>query len=357
MQKKLIALAIAGLASTAAFAQSNVTLYGVADLYAGYATAGHMKSQGDINSGGLSTSRLGFKGSEDLGNGTKALFTLEYALAIDANTGVGTGTSAARQQFVGLTGDWGTAFGGRIQTAGYDWSSVTNALHGTIINPLASVQGGFAAAAGTTAFGYGNSILSSNSRANNAFAYISPSFNGFSFAYNHARITESANINANKKDDVANLISGTYTSGALTLSAIYSKVSVDATIPTDALKEVGFGGSYDFGGVKVYGSYQTQKLDSTKKTDKAYQLSVAYPVSATGTIIAEYAGNKLDTAKDADSKSYTLAYTYAMSKRTTAYAGYQHSSNDTNGVIGTALLAPVAGDTANLMIGGLRHAF
>ena len=348
MQKKLIALAIAGLSSVA-FAQSNVTLYGVADVYAGHATAGKMESQNAINSGGLSTSRLGFKGSEDLGNGTKALFTLEYALAIDANTGVGTGTSAARQQFVGLTGDWGTAVAGRLQTAGYDWSGVTNALHGTAINPLLSVQGGLAAGAG---------LLNSSSRANNAFGYISPSFNGFSFAYNHTRITESTNLNANKKDDTANLISGTYTSGALALSAIYSKASLDSTIPTNALKEIGIGGSYDFGVVKVYGSYQTQKLDLVNKTDKAYQLSVAYPVTAAGTIIGEYARNKLDSATDKDSKSYTLAYTHALSKRTTAYAGYQHSTNDTNAMIGTALLAPVTGgESASLVVGGLRHAF
>jgi predicted porin len=95
MQKKLIALAVASLASGAAFAQTNVTMYGIAD-------AGYVYSQGDaslrscgtnkfsgIQSGLLSGSRLGFKGEEALGNGLKAVFTLEYSLGIDNNSGVG----------------------------------------------------------------------------------------------------------------------------------------------------------------------------------------------------------------------------------------------------------------------------
>jgi predicted porin len=119
MQKKLIALAVASLASGAAFAQTNVTMYGIAD-------AGYVYSQGDaagsgtnkfsgIQSGLLSGSRLGFKGEEALGNGLKAIFTLEYSLNIDNNTGVGSGSGGlnARQQFVGLAGGFGTVALGR----------------------------------------------------------------------------------------------------------------------------------------------------------------------------------------------------------------------------------------------------
>ncbi|MEF8720586.1 MAG: porin [Candidatus Accumulibacter necessarius] len=99
MQKKLIALAVASLASGAAFAQTNVTMYGVADV-------GYVYSSGDAYNGGrtatcgsraattfsgiqsglLSGSRLGFRGEEALGNGLKAIFTLEYSLNIDNNS-------------------------------------------------------------------------------------------------------------------------------------------------------------------------------------------------------------------------------------------------------------------------------
>jgi len=88
MQKKIIALAVAAVASSAAFAQSNVTVYGVADVYAGGLRGAETKAS-VIGSGGLSGSRIGFKGVEDLGGGTSALFTIEYAVAMDGNAGLG----------------------------------------------------------------------------------------------------------------------------------------------------------------------------------------------------------------------------------------------------------------------------
>ncbi|MBK8118055.1 MAG: porin [Sulfuritalea sp.] len=89
MQKKVIALAVAGLVSGSAFAQSNVTIYGLVDVGVTYVTADGKNSGWAIDNGLLSGSRLGFKGQEDLGNGLKAIFTLEYMLQPDANTGVG----------------------------------------------------------------------------------------------------------------------------------------------------------------------------------------------------------------------------------------------------------------------------
>jgi predicted porin len=100
MQKKLIALAVAGMASGFAAAQTNVTIYGVLD-------AGYLYSSGNPGPGikgtntfsgvanGLTAgNRLGFKGEEALGNGLKAVFTLEYGLSIDQNTGIALGPSA-----------------------------------------------------------------------------------------------------------------------------------------------------------------------------------------------------------------------------------------------------------------------
>lgn len=354
MQKKLIALAVAGLSSAAAFAQSNVTVYGIADVYYGRATADGMETQTAINSGGLSGSRIGFKGMEDLGNGLKAVFTLEYALTIDADTGVGStgGSTEARQQYVGLAGNFGTVVAGRLQTAGYDWSGVTNALHGTAINPLASVQAGLT----------GGSLLTSSSRAPNAVAYISPEFGGgFKVAYNHARLTENANaFGGTGKDNTANLISGTYANGPLAASLVYSKQTNDFIGAGNDVKEWGLGGSYDFGVVKLFGSYQRITNDGAvggSQTDKAWQLSGVIPVSAAGSIVAGYAKSKRDVS-DSNTKSWTLAYTHGLSKRTTLYTGYQRVSNDSAVGLGNAILAPAtAGGDANLFVGGVRHSF
>ncbi|MDR3221457.1 MAG: porin, partial [Candidatus Accumulibacter sp.] len=76
MQKKIIALAVAGLVSGAAFAQSNVTVYGRADASYAYSKTDFKKFQGVENGLGIGggSSRLGFMGEEALGNGLKALF-------------------------------------------------------------------------------------------------------------------------------------------------------------------------------------------------------------------------------------------------------------------------------------------
>ena len=126
MQKKLIALAVAGLASTAAFAQTNVVVYGVADGTFDYVwqSGSKLQSQSEsatFNNAGVLTgstssisrqdndvdatrvsansSYIGFKGSEDLGNGLKALFQYEMTVRFDA----GTGPTADRDSFVGLS--------------------------------------------------------------------------------------------------------------------------------------------------------------------------------------------------------------------------------------------------------------
>lgn len=352
MQKKLIALAVAGLASTAAFAQSNVTVYGVVDMYGASAGADGAKRTTSINSGGWTGSRLGFKGTEDLGNGLKAIFTLEYGLTTDANTGVGSGTTA-RQQFVGLQGGFGTVVAGRLQTAGYDFSALTNPLHGSIINPMESVT---------------NSVLirsGNNSRVNNGVAYISPSFGGLTLAYNHARLTETAFANASQNDAFANLVSATYTAGPLALSGIYTRVSKNnignIAGTADTIKEWGLGGSYDFGVAKLLASVTSTKTDLSSDASRTYQLSGVVPVSVRGNVVLSYAKTKNEiTAANDDNKSYTLAYKYDLSKRTSAYAGYQRVSNDSGARLGTAVnatLLPVAGGDANALVGGITHKF
>ena len=89
MQKKVIALAIAGLVSGAAFAQSNVTIYGVADVGMQNYNTGY-GSKTTVVSGQNAGSRLGFKGEEALGNGLKAIFVLEAGLQIDTGSAGGT---------------------------------------------------------------------------------------------------------------------------------------------------------------------------------------------------------------------------------------------------------------------------
>jgi predicted porin len=117
--KKTIAIAaaaVAAFASTAAHAQSNVTMYGILDAavesYTNADAAGNRVTRMPSLGGGMFPSRLGFRGTEDLGGGLKAIFALENGFAIDTGT-QGQNRLFGRQAWVGLAGDWGQLTFGR----------------------------------------------------------------------------------------------------------------------------------------------------------------------------------------------------------------------------------------------------
>lgn len=381
MQKKIIALAVAGLMSGAAFAQSNVTVYGVADMYYAYASgnnAGGQENSSHINSGGLAGSRIGFKGTEELGNGLKALFVLEYALALDQNTGIigDQSNNNARQQLVGLTGNWGTVVAGYAQTAGYDFACATNPLAGGALD----AQGKLGVNVNAS---YDNSLnllaCGRLGRSGNAVAYVSPNFSGFQFAYNHARVTENYAGNApsaaawldgyvppttvlhgvdptGSGDTYANLLHGTYANGPISAGLVYSKISGGTgKFVTDDVTEWGIRGSYDFGVAKLWAHWQKNKDDIVDMNNKKWSLSVSAPVTANGTVMAMYAKNSIDTA-NSDSKSWSLAYVHQMSKRTKLYGGYNRVTND-SAARSTSLVRPDAGDSSSAFVFGINHGF
>lgn len=345
MQKKIIALAVAALASTAAFAQTNVTIYGIADASVSATTnlgATTGQTGFKVNSGTLSTSRIGFKGVEDLGNGLKALFTLEYGLAIDDNTGIGTGTNIARQQFVGLTGGFGTVIAGRLQTTGLDFTVAGSALGGSA--PLGATN----VATGTGLINGQQLITGLYGRQNNAVAYVSPSFGGVVVAYNHSRITEAA-LTTNNTDSHGDLISVSYDNGPISAGAIYTKVTNPTTVASDNLKEWGLRAGYDFKVVKLQATYQQAKSDDAVTyvgKDKKWVVSATVPIGSKVAVIGEYASLSADsTAANDDVKVGTLVTTYALSKRTTAYAGF------------VAKRSQVLNADTNTYALGLRHMF
>ena len=383
MQKKLIALAIAAAASGAAFAQTNVQIYGIADVgYVGI-DRDHFKFQHNINSGVLSTSRIGFKGAEDLGNGLKAIFTLEYGLLLDQNASIGAsngGLANARQQFVGLTGGFGTVVAGRLQTAGLDYTVAGSALGGSTAIGAVNLVGNI------NAF----PLLNAASRANNAVAYISPSFGGVTVAFNHARSTESAAVRGaggagtDRADDYANLIAVNYDGGPLTAGIVYGKAETnwDVTRPGSTpnawgtinaknrdTTEWGVRAGYDFGVAKIQAAYQHAKVErgynyltntsNGNLKNKRWVISATVPVTAKIAVIAEYAQAKLDqgpNVSDNKDKAYTVAATYSLSKRTTAYAAFAHQNFNNKQFNGTAGTTNGRLDT-NYYGAGIRHAF
>lgn len=365
MQKKLIALAVAGLVSAPVFAQSNVTVYGVADAYFGYGKMDDNKFTG-VNSGGWAGSRIGFKGSEDLGNGLKGVFTLEYGIDIDQNEGVGSrGTAAnsttrARQQFVGLQGGFGFIGLGRQYSPGY-YVLKYDAINVVPFSPqfiLAGAQGS-------------NIVVGSAARVSNSINYKSPDFGGLTLNAIYGFNEENQDNNRQAGDLAA--IGADYANGPLAIGLVYSQVKQDAGaiatekfkgVADETKKEAYLGAAYDFGMFKLMGSYQIIK-DATAAEDdnKVWQVGSVVPVSSVGKVHLSYGRTDADT-NDSDAAAWSLLYSHSLSKRTTAYMGYTQVDNDdatnisvlakrTDETTGAALFDE---ESRNFLI-GLNHSF
>ena len=187
-------------------------------------------------------------------------------------------------------------------------------------------------------------------------SFISPNFSGFSAvaAYGFGEET----VKRADKESVIGL-GLNYANGPIAAGYVYHKVNnVGATnvanVKFGDLKEHMLGGSYDFGVVKLLASYQTVDNSRVRNDeDKLWQVGAVVPVGK-GNVHAAY-GKLSRDASSSDSKSWTVAYTYGLSKRTTAYAGYNSTSNDSLATAG--VLTPTAGGKSKGFVTGLRHTF
>jgi predicted porin len=349
MQKKLIALAVAAVTSGAAFAQSNVTIYGTVDmgyLYRGGNNGGvaDTKTQHALQ-GNSAQSSIGFKGVEDLGNGLKALFDLEYRLTPDANSTIG--GAGAGHQYVGLTGGFGTAVAGYLDGLRYG-------IYGKY-SPFGNYSvGNFA------------SMTTQYDRAQNAVAYISPSFAGFTAIVAYATNTQATEGGLNAVHVPAIASGGNRGDDQLySVNLIYANGPLSVDLDYETTRAVGYsdsrlfvattGASYDFGVVKVYGLYDIIKgdrnsliggnidLDSAtaglqnlgglaadQKYDRRnWMLGASVPFGK-ASFLAGYGRVKDKTLTDADASKWAIGARYALSKRTNLYADFAHISNDSN---------------------------
>lgn len=381
MKKTLIALAALAATAGVAHAQSSVTLYGVVDAYVGVnevkqvgpGATNTKVSQGVVNGSGLSSSRWGMRGSEDLGGGLSAVFTLESGFSIDTGANANNGGSSAanagsvlfgREASVGLKGAFGETRLGRQYTA-YD------ALRGATNNTYDSNT--FA----TTSTIWGEGLQDYSNRVNNAISYKSPEFGGFSGAVVYGfgedkTTTTSASSSTSLHIKYANgpllvgyahqrektaagstMFSGAGgLAGANVLGSASGNVGVGAAFE-DTRKYNLFGGSYDFGVAKITGSYNTVKGNiaaGVSAKDKEYQAGVSVPFGA-ASVAAGYSRSKSDFGTvSRKATGYSLLGTYSLSKRTTAYAGYINMKAESVATAGRE-------DKRTLFATGVRHTF
>ena len=388
MKKSLIALAVVGAFTSSAFAEgSNVQLYGIIDLgvthFSGLKPSsgtGTVSSTG-LDSGGQSSSRIGLKGSEDLGGGLKAIFQAETgfcAAGTNQNTDGKGGNSSGycsgggfmqRTSIVGLTGGFGTVVAGRMNTTLWNAEIAADPFGAGLTGNIDNIS---------------NVRFAGVTRANQTVAYVSPDFAGFTgtAVYSFAPTSATVNLNQGGSTTRAWELNGAYNNGPMFASLDYLRVTnlgsaagSNLTSPNvagllyanssdgNAAKHWQVTGGYDFGIAKVTGLYQDLKVDSVSGKRTVWMLGATVPVGA-GAVLASYGQVKntlgADTGNDT-AKQYAIGYTYSLSKRTNLYTSYSHISNDSNtalavGDSSTANLG-VAGQSSSGFALGIRHKF
>lgn len=337
MQSKLLAAALAAAFPLAAFAQTNVTLYGIADIAVAVedTDAPGSSNRVALNSGNQSSSRLGFRGSEELGGGMKALFNLEAGVSLD--TGAADAALFGRRAVVGLDGSFGMLTLGREYT------------------PIAGVAG----ASDVLAQGFFGSNLSAftgnrlTRRLSNSVNYKTPSFGGVkaSMVYGLGEQVTGPSL------DVIGLAVD-YSNGPLYLGAGYQVIE---RLATGDDKEYALGAGYKFGEFDVKANYLV--ADQTGPNNKFEQLNLGASVGAgQGRIYANVQQNKLETG--AKGKGFALAYSYPLSKRTNLYTSYATLRNNAAGTFGlnsssTNVTPPATalGADPSVFTIGMRHSF
>lgn len=339
-----MALACASAFAGSANAQS-LTTYGIVDMGFVAESGGTAGSIDKITSGAQSGTRLGFKGTEDLGNNMKALFVLETGIAADKGGFNQGGLAFARQSFVGLQSDAGTLTLGRQYTPFF---LTLNA----VADPFASGLAGNAQ----------NLIPSSGIRMDNAVKYVSPIFSGVS-----AEVAYGFGENTDGIDRASRNIGGSigYSDGALSVRLAHHRAN-GGTVSTSDLSDTStmLAANYKFDVAKVFAAYSdndlqlatTNPVAPAKGKSRDFLIGVSVPFG-NHTFIASYINKDGRSASNLDANQFGLGYTYALSKRTNLYAAWATIDNKRGGItykVGNNS-EPGSGDTAfNL---GVRHTF
>ena len=339
MKKSLIAFAVLGACAAGASAQSTVTLYGVVDVGLERTDLSPGPSATRLSSGIQSGSRLGFKGTEDLGGGLSASFQLEMGL--DATTGAAGqgGLAFGRQSWVGLNGGFGSLKLGR------QYVPLFGALD--TIDPFGT---------GITGDGSGIAAVfrSYGVRMNNTINYSTPSMGGFSgeVAYGLGEVAGSTSTGSQWG------AAGTYEGGPITVVAAYhlQGQATAAGVDTGDARTAMVGAAYDLKAVKLHAAFAANRdkdaAGVSTGRSRDFMLGVSAPVGPVS-VMASYVRHDDRMVANADAAYWQLGATYALSKRTNFYTSYSTIKNDAAGATGSG--AP--GVDISWINVGIRHKF
>ena len=290
--KKTSLCALALLAcGGSALAQSSVTMYGVLDVSVGRTSGGKFgvnggKSTAATNQSYHTPTRIGFRGTEDLGNGLKANFNLESG-GIRLTDG-GPGLDFSREAWVGLAGTWGSTRLGRTSSFGtqgharFDLNgiSTSSAMDNAGISPV-------------TWYG--------SSRRSTQLQYVTPTIKGLDAGV-------SLVLAGNNSNQQSTQLRVNYTSGPLAVGYVAESKRAAVNRTAQALA-----GSYDFGVAKVVGGYV---VSETVAKGKGVYVGAVAPLGVAN-VGFQYARNSHTKVNATE-----LFANYALSKRTSLYVDY-----------------------------------
>jgi predicted porin len=318
MKKTLIALATLSALAGTVQAQSSVTVYGLFD--GGLRNLTNVNAAGDDNltlgsSGTYHSNRFGFKGTEDLGGGLKALFQLEGGY--NSGTGVGNKGLFDRTAKVGLSSAYGTVSLGRQYTIAYD----VNASFDPFDHKFSSITPVSSASIGT--------------RNDNAIVYKGV-FGAFT-----ARAGYALGESVSGSNDGSTMAAGlNYDNGPLSLGVVYTKKNdtriatangITTGLGTD-LENFGVGGAYTMGKAKLSVGYTDEKVKNPGASDTTNEwawVGLGYQVTPALEVIGAYYHMKSERAApmvNGKRELFMLSSVYNLSKRTLLYAEIDSSS-------------------------------
>jgi predicted porin len=389
MQKKLLAIAVAGaLAPAAAMAQSTVEIYGRANVGIDmWQAKGSTSGTGDYNSRARvwdQGSRLGFRVNESLGGGMRAFVVMESGVNLDSGNNLGqsgasangsTGFWASRDSYAGIGGDWGDVRFGR-QSPFYSNGIITQS-GANYINQSAD-----------NAFSFGGFFGSPSGRESNVASYNSPTLGGFnaSLSYGVGASEGSTFTGTGQKKEQLYAITGRYTGGPFRAQIDYGTRKNTGNIDKqdrNGLKG-GLGWSYAPGSqISFVVGYLEQKntaaanavagIIATGDSPKVDIFILNWEhMLGQWQLLAQYANfGKLKNVADqsnTEAMAYTVAAKYFLSKRTGVYVSFNEVKNKdrafwdmsnagTSSSAGAALSVVNAGADPRIIGLGVMHNF
>ncbi|WP_372825329.1 porin [Polaromonas sp.] len=354
MKKSLVALAILAAAGVAS-AQSSVTLFGVVDavIQHGSGSGVGSSSKTQLGNSGYNSSRLGFRGTEDLGGGMSASFWLEAGVNNDNGSGANTSTN---NQATGATGGGGLTFNRRSTVSlasglgelrlGRDytpqfWNQTVFDPFGT--NGVGTTQTLVSGLGGATAV-----------RASNSIGYFLPGkLGGFYGQFQHYLGENNQTGAATEDDGKGSAIRLGYANGPVNVALATSSTN----FATGDIKSTNLGGSWNFGVAQVMALVTRDKVESLANvTGKGALIGGLVPMGA-GQIRVAYSTYKTNAAGTPKSSRIALGYVHNLSKRTALYTTFARVSN--SGGAASALNGAVTAANAR-STGydfGIKHSF